>query len=205
MVVVRRELALRKLQPDETVIGTVGDGAVSLPMAAESSFTWYSISAVRRNPATSRLLFVGRYAADQLLAPVARRIGELLRLVFLRCGRCGGKDYESSSARSIDDPREAERGKLPFPASARRLRIVSPISGFASRCHASRPETTNNTLSDNERRLHLQEIYSKISCSGCNHSDSMGTQAAYRAACHGLNFESYHFSVRPGVRCLGPA
>ena len=93
MIVIGGELALGEAQPDEAVIGAIGDGggqpADGRPVVLRLVFD------LRRPPQGGHetgLLFVRRDAVDQLLAPVARRIGQLLRLVLLRRSRRGGED-----------------------------------------------------------------------------------------------------------------
>ena len=95
MVVVGGEFALREPQPDEAVIGAVGDGARQFADGCGVVLGLvFDLGCSPQPGHEARLLFVCRDAIDQLLAPVARRIGELLRLVFLRRGRCGGEDDE---------------------------------------------------------------------------------------------------------------
>ena len=101
MVVLGGELALRQPQPDETIIGAVGDGA---PQHVDRSPVVLGlVFKLGRPPQTGdepRLLFVGRDAVDQLAAPIARRIGELFRLVFLRQRRRSGADERKTQQRA---------------------------------------------------------------------------------------------------------
>ena len=79
MIVIGGELALGEPQPDEAVIGAIGDGARQL--ADGRRVVLRLVFDLGRLPECGhpiRLLLVRRDAVDQLLAPVARRIGQLL-------------------------------------------------------------------------------------------------------------------------------
>src|SRR5215467_2236350 len=89
MVVLSSELILRESQPDETVVSPIGNSADQF-VDRRSVALGLVVGLGRSPPASDQpgLLLVCRDAVYQLLAPIARRIGELLRLVFLsQCWR----------------------------------------------------------------------------------------------------------------------
>src|SRR6516162_2200893 len=101
MVVVGGKLALGEPQPEETVIGAIGDGA--LQFADGRLVVLRLVFALGRSSQSGdeiSLLLVRWDAVDQLLAPIARRVGQLLGLVLLRQCRRGDADETEHQQRA---------------------------------------------------------------------------------------------------------